>query len=1044
MKKIRYLAIISISLVFIVGFSGAVMAEWTAEELRNAIDEGTYNMGPEDVEFVIYNETEDRYYYYQDMDDDNELYFEFEIDYEEGQFEDLKTAIEQHLELSDNVMNVDNVIEDDEVVKIEVSITEDLTDGDDYQLLVNEEEIGEFRADSVPTWDGARLADRIISADMGPRASITPLEGNLYEYRRTGDGIYLILEIDYQPAEILEVKRVLNAELGMAPSGEADPGEGFNIEDDHINELFHGTIEVNIGGPMHLRSMNTEYDIFLEEDRFNEILARVEWVSLYPSPRVRAELDNHPELGELRPDQLYYVNPEESDGSLGMLRPIITAASTYNLNYRLGGAPFTRAGFEGDEDVDLGDADVNFGDLDPHQNDHWLSRDGFANFNQALNLDYADEHDLDRDVEHGLGPDQDPYIIAPEIFNDYNVPTDADFHAVVFNVDARGVRYPELATFYFVRDEDAPRIRPGLLDEEGVFSGEYGNFDSITEEDFAFGVSNTGNPQLNLKLKDRLAGVESTDDLTVKYMSIGEEEDITYDNFMDEKSYAPFEEHGFDGYMNVISLDNRADTRAEGEQIATITPYSTLAEGEYLIKVSATDLAGNNSKDVIDEKYIFHLEVDASQPEAYNFRLNHPSMIEEITGTDALDFRFDAVGIEDVVYGINYLEDDTETWVLAADRNLDLSRRRNKGRDFSEGDYYFIDDNGLAKDGEYEIRVIGDEEEIPQLDNIDMDNINEELDFEELLAEEEVMREGRRDYQGFRFVVDGNPPAYDYRDIRYITGTGDRVEPEDGADSYNYTITPPESDLVNQGSGSATNFGVLYTDMPTFEMKFENLSEVRVDDIRVRMGPDDDERLARVVGLEEDDSGELNQYTVEIEPRRGLNDANHNLIIEVEDIHGNSSKIRYNNLFETSHIDGRIDFNVPEGRSTINEGSAFEIYLPDDLDTDTLRVAVDDELIVSSGDIVGEGDAETRSDDYYQNEDYYKDDDYKAEGFDVMFFDNKRRILVFIRMPITGKVEVAVDVENRYGDITTDTASFRVDNYRDGFGFGRLLIIDED
>jgi hypothetical protein len=62
-----------------------------------------------------------------------------------------------------------------------------------------------------------------------------------------------------------------------------------------------------------------------------------------------------------------------------------------------------------------------------------------------------------------------------------------------------------------------------------------------------------------------------------------------------------------------------------------------------------------------------------------------------------------------------------------------------------------------------------------------------------------------------------------------------------------------------------------------------------------------------------------------------------------------------------------------------------------------------------------------------------------SQNFEVISFNDWDRFILFAVYPLpSGKNEISVTVDDQRGNTTGNSVGFMIDNYREGFGFGRL------
>jgi hypothetical protein len=639
-------------------------------------------------------------------------------------------------------------------------------------------------------------------------------------------------------------------------------------------------------------------------------------------------------------------------------------------------------------------------------------------------------------------------------------------------------------THYFVQDDNEPRIEVRRVDGEG---DEYGD---------SFGTYASRYPQLKAKLIDDISGIDSD---TINFENIK----VKIRPLQPGEDKANLLATGFENAdeMKIIDLEDRLESRKDGDstQILTFVPYDYLGEGEYVIKISAEDMAGNSSDDYDDGTtagpFLFYLNMDQTGPRINNVSVNNKTI--DVTSTKAqavspegLETYFEIYGTEDFVYGIRYLgtrSDDgsiptssDDGWFIIKSDDISYITQYLR-TDFLNhqglNDRYKEDE--LAKNGIYEMFIIADEEGIYiDEDGNGMDDLSEVLNganyglindnsiandniasdsasyIGQLIYEADnaseantTLRLGRRSYVHFKVEVDKNPPEYIDSSLKYF-------------DNY-----PDVSTFKNLTSNSNTdNVQQIRNGQPVFEIQLTNSSKISTDSISIYFENIEDGR--RILGgvFSHKVDGRVN--TIQFKPNVALTSGVYNLEIQATDEFGNTtvgneeiSKTLFTNVFEVVTTSGGIlDFSITAGeRLNINQSSALEINITDLTlrPAESLRVSINGAVIVAGGSIVngvsvdenGNKTLEYRDDNYLDIEsgdstkEYYEEDNYGSDGFDVLFFNNKRRVIIFSRLPLpSGRNRVDVEVIDENGVAVTDYVEFMVDNYRQGFGFGRLLV----
>ncbi|MCK8827525.1 hypothetical protein MWH25_07190 [Natroniella acetigena] len=338
--------------------------------------------------------------------------------------------------------------------------------------------------------------------------------------------------------------------------------------------------------------------------------------------------------------------------------------------------------------------------------------------------------------------------------------------------------------------------------------------------------------------------------------------------------------------------------------------------------------------------------------------------------------------------------------------------------------------------------------------------------------------------------VDATIPEYQTGSIKYV--------PLDqfGREGADYReLETGDGTRMNTAGDEPDDIDDLYqvrTPDPIFRLQVRNSSNIDTSDVniyflqRISRSDDDDEVGVRVrAGIIDHTVDDDNIHTIYFSPSLSLGEGRagaYDIQLSIRDEFGNQlggieelDRIseadefdteegmdeingRISNLFRIDTVEADIDFSIRSGQSlNTNESSAMEINLDPDSNFepgDSLRIYINDALIVGPQegeeevkvwDREGELYRAVENSDYYEEGAYYTDDSFDPDGFDIMTFNDMHRIILFSRRPFaTGRNEIRVAVRTEEGEIAERSISFVAENYREGFGFGRLLIQDND
>ncbi|WP_027339418.1 hypothetical protein [Halonatronum saccharophilum] len=709
-------------------------------------------------------------------------------------------------------------------------------------------------------------------------------------------------------------------------------------------------------------------------------LAYLERRLAFPNPRIIAELDSYTNVfGDLDQDQVHYISDDLAGETLSIILTGHESEVIY-LKWR-----------ESNEDP---------GDVPSNRAVDLSSFRQVSNRNELENIfnyEGTDGYDPDYDVEREWTIDSNIEEIINILAGDVN---NLGVQAVKIRARARGTDMLDYsqATYYFVRDNQKPFIEARPRGSE-----DYGD---------SFGTYKTRNPQLRIRVTDIISGIDSINDLEVRYKSIDNKEDIDHLNINDFRD---------EEFMNI--LNTSLEERIEGDERnfrQSFRAEAEMGEGEYAVLVTAVDMAGNSSNDHEEGPFIFYLNIDQTDPRVQNISFNQTIIgtdsgdgLSEPVNAQGLELYFEALGMQEMIYGIRYGEGEGSDWFIVKRDSLNYHTQyiREEFTNFTEVGTEFFSD-GKIKNGRYEIVILGDEKEIDY--NILSDLYGKDYgwvkkDQIESIYQEQV-EDGRRSKRMFEVILDGQPPEYrESHGINYVPDISDTDRRVPLGEGDEYEITQVQ---------------------PAFELQFSNFSNIDYNNITVEfIGRDGVRILGQATSGEPDSDGSNNIYTILVEPRRILNQSTYSLRIEVVDEFNNRQVVEFEDIFKIiGFVEYDIRFSIEEGTYNINDSSAIEIIIDNDnlRPDEYLRVENNGVRIIEIGN-TPEGVEE------YINSDY-----------NVMFFEHlgseRGRIIIFSRIIPPENNRIEVSVLNQDDEHSRNDVSFRVIKKRRGFGFGRLLI----
>ncbi|AGB42279.1 hypothetical protein Halha_2405 [Halobacteroides halobius DSM 5150] len=729
----------------------------------------------------------------------------------------------------------------------------------------------------------------------------------------------------------------------------------------------------------------------------------------YNPPIIDVELTEYPELGSLQPGKVYYLhsNTKDSMDDVGDLRiRVIAESEVIKRKYRI-----NQLGI-----YNITNNLINF-------ESGWATDYSKINYNPEAGSD-----DYPKSSEQNLGTADYMYLDPSPIQKEVGIAKAEKygFRIVKLDILNSGVSTEERdnyqrPTYYFVRDPNYPSIQV------------YKKGDNLPNEK-TFGVREVAQPLLEAKIGDSLSGI-NPDTITAKFIKVPGDEDVSTviqdlksSNDPNGEFATEFKLAETNGFLEVINYNST-------EQVATMVPYTDLGDGEYVVKLSAADKAGNNSDELGDadsdpssdkKSFIFSLTINAAGPQFISTSLNDYSNLLNnqqniIVGKSRLDLGFNIYDAQEVMYAIRYRGIDgtkNGVWKYAApqeyikpgwqyiqlDNNQGLANLNWRNQYFTR-DLLKVLNTKAATDGIYDLVLVADDTKIEErvFDAISTTGSIEEIDGLENTSSKLDTR--RTTISAFQFRVDATGPKVG--SIKYIkkTETGEKIIP----------LEP-----------GVTSFGVFYTGKPVFETTIKDISQVTDDSITVQIG----KIRGSIFSYESKEVDGTKKHTIRFMPTIPLKDGVHNVKIIAKDIKGNKDTATFTDLFETRNTAKGIKFNLADKdhRLNINNSSAIEIILPTDVQVNlaTLKIKVNGELVVNNGDRI---ESPTNA----------------SRDYTVLFFPSKKemeRILLFARRPLPDgpNNKIIVEVEDAYGNPKGNQINFTVEDYRNGFGFGRLLI----
>lgn len=809
------------------------------------------------------------------------------------------------------------------------------------------------------------LEGTIASFDIGPRHIVREVDVREYEFRDDArlsgydDKVQMNFQFTGNAPSIHIVRANTNTQIDTDSSNASityDENKGELI---FANNYFDGI------------NKNIPYEIRIG-DKNGPRLATFTRKTPYAPPKIEVRINGYPQYGELEPgnvsNKVYYINNPNTT-----LDVDVTAQSD------IADQRFIRSSHDTGPETLNRTVDLNFEWKDVSTTGTMLT-------------------ELNDTITNGDWEFSNAQPFVKELNNlDSNT---LQVMAVRMKASAFGAEFATDQTYYFALDsDDTPAVKSISA---GVGAQDIINANDPEDRISLIQNNNVGTlqPELDITFEENKSGFESdtvpaSDNIKVRAIKVDDNKDLqTIGNEYVDQIDNTFDDN-VTKHFEIIDYSPSSKT-------ATVFPYGKLKEGLYVIRVTATDLAGNtNDTDTSDTNIItgfsFILEVNESTPIINNISLrdDNGNETENIISTSGGRLQFDVYNAEDLRYQI-HRQDETGTWDYESQDGLD-KKTKFVNQSFS--------DFGIElKDGKYEVIMIADDIDIQQdlidiIDDIELDDATDiEQDIEQKLIDQDyTLDDNRTTIRGFRFRVDGTPPTI--KEVKYIN-------PETG-----------ESEATNEDG----NFGILYTATPTFQIEITDRSSLGNLDINIS------DILAGVIKRQTTKENNEIINKIQFTPNTPLNDGVHSIKIDVEDKWGNPQEEGdddpyekvFENIFETQNVAKGITFNIDSGdRLSVKEASAIEISLPADktLDKSSLNVSVNGKLVINGKSLAA-----------------------GVNGFQVISFDDWNRFILFSTYPLpSGNNEISVTVDDKRGNTTGNNVSFMVDNYREGFGFGRL------
>ncbi len=854
------------------------------------------------------------------------------------------------------------------------------------------------------------------NAVLRPTRAFFDQGGNFYHYRAVVSDLTIVFNMEVNSGEdFSNLESQTNLKIGSNPS--ATIGKSATIES---KDAGNDTVTVKFSAIESDIQIDGErlYVYIADDSGTYHTLASFERKPLFDQPDINVELVDYPELGVLDKNEIYYLNGSEV-GDLSI--SFISQSQINDLGWRKARLP-----------------NVNK-KLTEVTTDTFLDFDDHGSLDAALNGNFGGAS------EYIIPEAGNPGANRLDILTTNN--SGIYFHAFRIRAQARGsIGYAE-ANYYFVQDNGKPEIKAKEIG---------GDYNSST-----LGVAETRTPQLRARIIDKLAGVKEdtlTPEVEVRYRPLRAGED-----FNDQDSFV---NDGFNlsdddaNLMEIKKIEDAVDDSGNtihDKQVVVFAPDNPLNEGEYLVKVTATDKAGNKSQAHGASPFLFSLRVDGSSPQINQVTFNE----EEISlnsdealpvNSQNLELYLGSHGTDDLVYAIKYLDEEEDRWFVTLREGLNYVSRyfRTDYLNHSSSavvDAYTNSNTGDAKNGTYEIFAIADEEGIDEStltnlkSSLTQDNkryygfLNDISSLETMMNEvDSGVEQERRTYVKFKVKVDGNSPEY-------IDGSLKHLEKYPDLDSST-TLTEENPHGIKQAD-------------PVFELKLNNTSKIKREGVEITFrNVNTGLELPGVVLSVKADENNSDHHIVRFQSVRYLNAGVYTVDVRAKDVLENDN---YDNPIELTRVfevvtdsQGDMDFSIKEGAwLNVNQSSALEINIPKNMGLNpgkSLRITLNNSPVVEQSKIVNNRSLPTDDDGRYREENYlengyYNDEDYNAEGFDVLFFENKYRILIFARRSLpAGENTVEVQVVDNNNLLVTDSVTFTTENYRHGFGFGRLLI----
>ena len=803
----------------------------------------------------------------------------------------------------------------------------------------------------------------ITSFEIGPSHIVRQTDIREFEFRpeavkegqEVPDDVTISFQFSANASKVYVVRK--NGEL-IAESSAGSTNDGINYA--VVNEKIILTTNF-------LTSLekDTYFEIRLGNQTSGPVLATFTIKDSYARPKIEVSIDGHPQYGILESGKVYYLKEKAN------LEVDVTAQSDI-ISQR-----YIR-GYSSDSNPKSLDRKVELSGFD------WKVINDNSNISEELNVNITDENWIIEDVS--------PLSSAVNDLDGGEI----EVIAVRMKAYATGARTHADETYYFAIDSENPDAGPGTNP----------NYDA----DILFDVQNTSKPQLKVKIHDGISGIDSS---TIEAKAIKVDDNANLEDLITTR-------YGTNAWTNSI-FDQNADVYFElinyntTTEVATLSPRIDLQEGQYVVRITAEDKAGNGQANADDVGFTFGLKINESAPIINNVRLGgevfNTSNVEfgNVVSSGNTSLEFNIYNSEEVRYQIRARDKAGELWTVLGDPTQDYDKK-----------YYFINEALTdLEDGIYEIIIVADDigidpEIINLIDNIDT-NLNMDIQKNVQNQINSVLDNSGKEFdeertvvRAFRFRVDGQAPVIS-SEIKYYNVS-------DG------TTTDPDAN---------NSFGKIVTGLPAFQFTISDISDINeIKQIEfIKDGETQGISGGMINTLKPDDPDATEKtYTIRVKPNTTLSEGWYTLKIQVADEWGEKVAERsFPQLFNVDYSVEDIQFNLEQKNSvlSINESSTIVVNFLREINYDTLSLDINStELIVD-----GEQTAESKRDFYIK---------LPAEGSRE---DAETKIIIFAKKPLSdANNTLTVTVKDSLGSELSKSLEFTVERERKGFGFGRLLI----